>query len=92
MEQGTSQYKFKNGSIVEFFAADNAGKALGSARDYLFINECNNVNYEIAFQLIARTNKRTFLDFNPVSEFWAHTEIMQNDAFQVNGIIYILHL
>ena len=79
--RGTSQYKFKNGSIVEFFAADNAGKALGSARDYLFINECNNVNYEIAFQLIARTNKRTFLDFNPVSEFWAHTEIMQNDAF-----------
>ena len=80
--RGTSQYKFKNGSIVEFFAADNAGKALGSARDYLFINECNNVNYEIAFQLIARTNKRTFLDFNPVSEFWVHNEIMKNEAFQ----------
>ena len=80
--RGTSQYKFKNGSIIEFFAADNAGKALGSSRDYLFINECNNVNYEIAFQLIARTNKRTFLDFNPVSEFWVHNEIMKNEAFQ----------
>jgi len=76
-----SNYDFGNGSSIEFFSADNAGKAVGAARDYLFINEANNVKYEIAFQLMARTNERTFIDFNPVAEFWAHTEILNNPAF-----------
>jgi phage terminase large subunit len=77
-----SMYKFQHGSIIEFFAADNPGKALGSARDHLFINECNNVTYEIAFQLMARTTGRTWLDYNPRAEFWVHTEIMQNEAYR----------
>lgn len=77
-----STYDFGNGSRIEFFATDTAGKAVGAARDYLFINEANNVKYEIAFQLIARTKQRTFIDFNPVSEFWAHTEILNNPAFK----------
>lgn len=76
-------FKFCNGSVIEFFSVENPGRALGSARDYLFINECNNVRYETAFQLMARTRKRTFLDFNPVSEFWVHTEVMNN--FYFNG-------
>lgn len=80
-KESRSTYEFKNGSMIEFFAADNPGKALGAARNNLFINECNNVPYEIAFQLMSRTKGRTWLDFNPRSEFWAHTEIMQNDAY-----------
>jgi phage terminase large subunit len=76
-----SAYQFKNGATIEFFAADGAGKALGAARDVLFINECNNVNYEIAFQLMARTSGRIWLDYNPRSEFWVHKEIMQNEAY-----------
>jgi len=80
-KESKSTYEFKNGSMIEFFAADNPGKALGAARDHLFINECNNVPYEIAFQLMSRTKGRTWLDYNPRSEFWAHTEIMQNEAY-----------
>ncbi len=80
-KESKSTYEFKNGSLIEFFAADNPGKALGAARDHLFINECNNVTYEISFQLMSRTRGRTWLDFNPRSEFWAHTEIMQNEAY-----------
>ncbi len=75
-------YKFENGSIVEFFSIENPTRALGSARDVLFVNECNNVAYETVFQLMARTRKQIYLDFNPVSEFWVHTEIMNNDAFK----------
>lgn len=78
---GSKQYTFHSGTVIEFFTADNVGKAIGAERDYLFINECYNVKYEIAFQLMARTNKRTYLDYNPVSEFWVHTEIMHNPAF-----------
>ncbi|TVR40870.1 MAG: PBSX family phage terminase large subunit [Cryomorphaceae bacterium] len=80
-KKAESTYVFQNGAMIEFFAADNPGKALGSARDILFINECNNVKYEIAFQLLARTKQRVFLDYNPVSEFWVHTEIMANNEF-----------
>ena len=75
------RYTFIGGSVIEFFSADNAGKALGAERDYLFINEANNIDYEVAFQLMARTNKRTFIDYNPRAEFWAHSEIMSSKAF-----------
>jgi hypothetical protein len=37
-------YRFQTGSIIEFFSVDNPSKALGSARDYLFINECKIAN------------------------------------------------
>lgn len=69
------------GNTIEFFSCENADRARGPARDYLFINEANNVKYETAFQLIARTSQKCYLDFNPTGEFWAHTEIMQNDSY-----------
>lgn len=74
-------YQFLNGSILEFFAADNPSKSLGSARDHLLINECNSIGYEIAFNLIARTTGRIWLDFNPRTEFWVHKELIQNKNF-----------
>ncbi len=64
-------YTFKRGRI-EFFGADEADKIRGPRRDILFINEANNVPWETARGLDIRTNKFTFLDWNPVSEFWAH--------------------
>lgn len=70
------------GNTIEFFSVDNMGKALGSARDWLFINEANNIIYEIAFQLIARTRKRCYVDYNPISEFWVHEEILDNPEFK----------
>jgi phage terminase large subunit len=69
-------YTFDNGSQIEFFSADSPGKALGSKRDQLFINEADGVPYEIAFQLMARTTGRIFLDYNPRAEFWVHSEII----------------
>lgn len=65
-------YTFPNGSIIEFFSADQPGKVLGPARDRLFINEANNVGYETARQLIVRTRGLVVWDYNPVRAFWAH--------------------
>ena len=65
-------YAFGKG-IIEFFGADEADKVRGPRRDILFINEANNVPWETARGLDIRTNKFTFCDWNPVSEFWAHT-------------------
>jgi len=64
----------------EFFGADDAAKARGPRRHILFINEGNNVPWETARGLDIRTEMFTVVDWNPVSEFWAHeyeTEVGQ---------------
>lgn len=63
-------YTFETGSKVEFLSVDTYGKAHGPRRDVLFLNEANNIPYNIADQLITRTRKTIWLDWNPVSEFW----------------------
>lgn len=72
-------YTFANGSILEFFSADNAGKVFGSARDYLFINECQHIDYEIARQLFVRTRKRIIVDYNPTHHFWVMDKVETKD-------------
>ena len=66
-----SENSFEFGSsLIEFFGADQPDKLRGARRDYLFINECNNISKEIFNQLEVRTKNKIYLDFNPVSEFW----------------------
>lgn len=68
-------YRFNNGSIIEFFSVDNAGKVFGSARDRLFVNEAQHIDYETFRQLAVRTRERIAIDYNPTHEFWVNTEI-----------------
>ena len=68
-------YQFKNGSVFEFFSADDSSKLRGARRDILYINECNNISFESYNELAIRTKKEVFLDFNPANEFWVHTEL-----------------
>jgi len=58
--------------VIEFFGADDAGKVRGPRRDILFMNEGNNIPWETARGLDIRTARFTIVDWNPVSEFWAH--------------------
>lgn len=69
-------YTFENGSRLEFFSADQPGKVRGPRRDVLFINEANNINYEVYTQLEVRTKKIIWLDFNPVQEFWVYEDVI----------------
>lgn len=72
-------YLFETGSRIEFFSADSSDKVRGPRRDVLFINECNNVSHETYTQLAIRTKEDIYLDYNPVSEFWVHSEIIPNN-------------
>lgn len=72
-------YTFGNGSIIEFFSADSPDKVHGPARDHLFINECQNIPYDVARQLFVRTADRIILDYNPVQQFWVHEKIQPKD-------------
>lgn len=75
-----------NNSKIEFFSADNPDKIRGARRDILFINECNNVSYPVYDQLEVRTKETIFLDYNPVSEFWAHEKIkIRDDVYYIQS-------
>ncbi|MCP4651615.1 MAG: PBSX family phage terminase large subunit [PVC group bacterium] len=75
------KYEFANGSFIEFFSADDSSKLRGARRDILYINECNNVNFEAYNELAIRTKREVYLDFNPANEFWVHTELKdESDA------------
>ena len=63
-----------NNSIVKFIGFDKAGKALGAARDILFINEANEMKWQVVHQLFTRTKDTIFIDYNPAAEYWLNTE------------------
>ena len=63
--------------VITFLSADNE-KAVGMRREVLFINEADGLSWEIARELISRTEAFVILDWNPRSEFWAH-EYFKND-------------
>jgi len=73
-----SIYDIPDKGSLEFFSADSSDKVHGPERDILFINEAQNINYEIARHLFVRTKKTIFIDFNPTREFWAHTELKKD--------------
>lgn len=72
------KYKFSNGSFIEFFSADQPDKLRGARRHVLFINECNNIDFESYNQLAIRTRDFIYLDYNPTAEFWVHTELIKD--------------
>jgi phage terminase large subunit len=69
-------YEFEVGNTLEFYSVDTYGKAHGPRRDVLFVNEANNLPYNIIDQLIVRTREIVWLDWNPTEEFWFYTEIL----------------
>ena len=73
------EFRFENGSIMEFNSYDDEQDARSGKRDYLFINEANGVAYGIFEQLQMRTTKQTIIDFNPSARFWAHENLYGQD-------------
>lgn len=73
------KYTFSNGSFIEFFSTDQPDKLRGARRHRLYMNECNNSTWEAYMQLSIRTRDVVWLDWNPTHEFWADTEIPDDD-------------
>lgn len=70
-------YKYPNGSYIEFFSSDNNLKVRGPGRDILFFNEANLTDFDTFTQLMLRTRKTIFIDFNPADEFhWIYDNIL----------------
>lgn len=77
------------GSQIQFRHVDNTDfhKAKGSRRGYLFVNEANRTNYASIEQMMARTDKIIWIDFNPDREFWVHENILKGGRDDVDFII-----
>jgi phage terminase large subunit len=45
----------------------------------LFLNEANHLNYNIVEQLMIRTRKTIFIDYNPTNAFWVHKKIFKDE-------------
>jgi phage terminase large subunit len=58
-------YSFDNGSMVEFMSIDSSEKRKGSSRDFLFVDEANELSREDWFQLFIRTRKKSIIAYNP---------------------------
>ena len=86
--KSTMTYKFNSGSFIEFFSADNPAKLRGARRDVLFVNECNNIDWESYYQLAIRTRKFIYLDYNPVAEFWVDTELLKDSDAEMIVLTY----
>lgn len=82
-------YQFETGSIIKFISIDKLGKAHGPRRDVLFINEANNIAYEIYDQLEVRTKEHIWLDWNPTTEFWYYTEIKDRKDHDFITLTYL---
>jgi len=72
-------YYFR-GNTIEFISLDQPTKVRGRKRDYLFINEANEIDYESFIQLSLRTTKKIILDYNPSMEFhWIYDEVIPRE-------------
>lgn len=76
---------FTNGSRIEFFSADQPSKALGSQREYLFLNEANHIEKEIIDQLMIRTSKTIFIDYNPSNSWYIDELRLRNDFIELHS-------
>jgi phage terminase large subunit len=70
---------FKNGSYIEFSSYKDAQDAKQGKRDYLFVTECQGITYDVFIELLQRTGKKAYLDFNPSAEFWVHEHLLNKD-------------
>jgi len=68
-----------NGNLINYYGADDPAKIHGRARDFLWINESNQLDEETIDQLFPRTRHKIIMDYNPAmpTEHWLDKYIEQ---------------
>lgn len=76
-------YTFPNGSIMEFFPADDEQKLRGGSRNILFVNEGNSLDFTEWEQLQLRCREFSIIDYNPSfsDEHWLCGLNREKDTF-----------
>lgn len=67
---------FDNGAKMLFKSYATAKDGDGPKRDILYISEARNFSWACVEQLIKRTKRKIYIDYNPVELFWCHERII----------------
>jgi phage terminase large subunit len=75
-------FELPNGCIINYLSIDEPQKLRGAKRDYLYINEANELTLEDWRQLLMRTESTITLDLNP-SELnsWVYSLEQREDCY-----------
>jgi phage terminase large subunit len=69
-----------NDNLIEFISVDQPQKIRGRKRNYLWLNEANELTYEDWTQLILRTTEQIYLDYNPSDPYsWIYEKVITRD-------------
>jgi phage terminase large subunit len=86
LNKSSLEYNFSNGSIIKFLGADDDNEVRGRRRDYLYINEGNELDESVYIQLSIRTRKAIFIDYNPSDfENWIDKVIEEPDTILIKS-------
>lgn len=81
---------FSSGSLFEFTSYVTSQDAHSGKRDYLFLNEAPGISWEIAEQLINRTDRKVYIDYNPSIPFWVHEKLLKSKKFGAKTVKLII--
>ena len=69
-----------NGNLIEFISIDQPQKIRGRKRNYLWLNEANEFDFESWTQLTLRTTEKIYLDYNPSDPYsWIYDKVHTRD-------------
>ena len=69
-----------NGNLIEFISVDQPQKIRGRKRDYLWLNEANEFDFESWVQLSLRCTGKIYLDYNPSDPYsWIYDKVITRD-------------
>ncbi len=89
LSKGDMTYKLGT-CLIEFRNLDDDQKIRGAKRDYLYINEANEIPFPIFKQLLFRTKKKVVLDYNPSDEFhWIYDNVLTREDCKFHKSTYL---
>jgi phage terminase large subunit len=89
LSKGDMTYKLGT-NLIEFRNLDDDQKIRGAKRDYLYINEANEIPHPIFKQLMFRTTEKIVLDYNPSDEFhWIYDDVLTRDDCKFHKSTYL---
>ena len=69
-----------NGNLIEFISVDQPQKIRGRKRNYLWLNEANEFDFESWVQLSLRCTGKIYLDYNPSDPYsWIYEKVLTRD-------------
>ena len=79
-----------NNTEIEFISLDESQKIRGRKRKRLWVNEANEIDFDSWRQLMLRTSKQVYIDYNPSDEYhWIYDSVLTRKDIKVIHSTYL---